>query len=593
MKVKIKRSEVVQLQEQIKLGRLKNELRLMEAESAFLDNIVDCRGAYIDDVTNEQWIPISGFSADDRFIVPFRNEMELSIIRQTARIQHWRNPYAKNILNSIVNFVAGTGHKYNCVVADTVDYANKNDAENCVNRTKKFLDRLFKINCWPKRQKEIALRNHRDGETFIRLFPQDNGYTKFRYVEPAFIRTPTGIGDSLEDVTTNFGIRTEDADVETIISYWVHNGINDTNPEEVPACEIQHRKRNADSTQKRGLSSLYCPKDNLEAASRTLRNMASMVDIQSAIGMIRTHENATKGDIVSFATNGSTFSRNDAISGENVRYKKNRPAQVVDAKPGTKYEFPSINVDPSAPVAVVAAECRAVASSHSLPEYMVGSDASNANYASTMVAENPGVKFFESDQADTVEEDLEIIWAAIDHAIDCGILPADVRDYVEIQVNPPKLISRDDYREAQTDQVYTQIGVKSLQTITQGLGLEYDQEQQNRTTHDETYGAMSAMDLSGGSDPSPETASAPIQQRILNGAQIVAATAIVTAVASGTIPRDSGVAQLQILLGLPPNEAIEMMGSAGTDQPTVKNPGVPVAKPVKESRRFKVIRKVS
>lgn len=63
-----------------------------------------------------------------------------------------------------------------------------------------------------------------------------------------------------------------------------------------------------------------------------------------------------------------------------------------------------------------------------------------------------------------------------------------------------------------------------------------------------------------------------LESAVLNGAQITAATAIVTAVAAGDIPRDAGMGQLQVLFNLTPQQAEQIMGSAGTDTPTTPNP---------------------
>ncbi|MEK6744286.1 MAG: DUF935 family protein [Nitrospirota bacterium] len=56
------------------------------------------------------------------------------------------------------------------------------------------------------------------------------------------------------------------------------------------------------------------------------------------------------------------------------------------------------------------------------------------------------------------------------------------------------------------------------------------------------------------------------QASVLNGAQITAATAIVMAVANGEIPRDAGLGQLQVLFNLTPQQAEQLMGTAGTAQ---------------------------
>ena len=55
-----------------------------------------------------------------------------------------------------------------------------------------------------------------------------------------------------------------------------------------------------------------------------------------------------------------------------------------------EYDFPARGLDASSFVAVLQAELRAIAARLVMPEFMFTSDASNANYASTMVAEGPG-----------------------------------------------------------------------------------------------------------------------------------------------------------------------------------------------------------
>ncbi len=62
------------------------------------------------------------------------------------------------------------------------------------------------------------------------------------------------------------------------------------------------------------------------------------------------------------------------------------------------------------------------------------------------------------------------------------------------------------------------------------------------------------------------------ESAVLNGAQISAASAVVTAVAQGQIPRDSGLGTLAILFNLTTIQAETIMGSAGTDAPTTPNP---------------------
>lgn len=60
-----------------------------------------------------------------------------------------------------------------------------------------------------------------------------------------------------------------------------------------------------------------------------------------------------------------------------------------------------------------------------------------------------------------------------------------------------------------------------------------------------------------------------IQKTLLNGAQVTALVAVVTSVAEGTLPRDSGLQIIQTAFGLDEARAAEIMGQAGL-QPTPK-----------------------
>jgi hypothetical protein len=130
-------------------------------------------------------------------------------------------------------------------------------------------------------------------------------------------------------------------------------------------------------------------------------------------------------------------------------------------------------------VTVLQAELRAIASRLVMPEFMLTSDASNANYASTMVAEGPAMKMFQRLQAEQAAEDLEVMWRVVSNAVAAGRLPPEALSAIEIQVSPPALVMRDQLREAQVARIEHQSGILSPQTWSQRSGLDYDQEQAN------------------------------------------------------------------------------------------------------------------
>ncbi|HYO25878.1 MAG TPA: hypothetical protein VEQ85_13125, partial [Lacipirellulaceae bacterium] len=152
----------------------------------------------------------------------------------------------------------------------------------------------------------------------------------------------------------------------------------------------------------------------------------------------------------------------------------------LDAPAGLEYDFPAAGVNASAFVTVLQAELRAIAARLVMPEFMFTSDASNANYSSTLVAEGPAVKMFERLQATMKHDDCQVMWRVIANAVAAGRLPADVRRRVELQVSLPSLHVRDQLREVQIERIAFEHGILSAQTWSQRLGLDYDQEQKNR-----------------------------------------------------------------------------------------------------------------
>ena len=113
---------------------------------------------------------------------------------------------------------------------------------------------------------------------------------------------------------------------------------------------------------------------------------------------------------------------------------------------GTDYEFPAAAIDAASYVAVLQAELRAIAARLVMPEFMFTSDASNANYSSTMVAEGPAVKMFDRLQRDMIEDDIELLFRVVGHAVVAGRLPADALSAVDIRAIAPTLAVRDRLR---------------------------------------------------------------------------------------------------------------------------------------------------
>ena len=111
-----------------------------------------------------------------------------------------------------------------------------------------------------------------------------------------------------------------------------------------------------------------------------------------------------------------------------------------------------------------------------MPEFMLTSDASNANYSSTMVAEGPAVKYFERLQWDMIVDDRAVFDRVLDAAVAAGTLGQDLVDRVTIHAEPPGVQTRDALQEAQASEILNRMWAKSARTTTEEIGLDPDVE---------------------------------------------------------------------------------------------------------------------
>ncbi len=441
------------------------EHSLLEAFDALWDDLVDPREAYLDN-DGSWWLPVGVSGNGVQSTCSAWNEQTLSDLRRQCRGLAATNEFAINGHENRISYIVGSGHSYRAAVCKGTD-----SSQDVALQVQKLLDRFLLENHWQQRQQEIVRRMDRDGEAFLRFFVDHEGLTHVRFIEPDQVATPA---DRAGDPSASFGIQTDVDDVEHVLGYYVDGEL-------VDAADVQHRRANVDFNVKRGLP-LYAPvRKNLRRAERLLRNMSVVAEIQSAIALIRKHRGASRSGIEQFVAANADASTTNGTTGRTRHYSQYGPGTILDAPAGMEYDFPARGLDASNFVAVLQAELRAIAARLVMPEFMFTSDASNANFASTLVAEGPAMKMFERLQMSLVEQDKAVLRRVIDNAIAVGKLPRDVHEFVHIQVVPPSLNVRDPLQQAQVDHIAFKNGILSPQTWSQHLGLDYDQEQQNLT----------------------------------------------------------------------------------------------------------------
>jgi capsid protein len=445
------------------------ESRLLEIFDALWDDLVDPRDAYADP-DGGWWMPVGATSGSTpRGAVPI-NPQSLAELRAQCRALAATNEFAINGHENRISYIVGPGHSYRAAVCKGMDASL-----DLATRVQELLDEFARENRWHARQQEIIRRIDRDGEAFLRYFVSDDGMTRVRFIEPDQVSTPVGLAN---DPSASFGIQTDAEDVENVIGYYVDG-------EFVEAGDVQHRRANVDFNVKRGVP-LFAPvRKNLRRAERLLRNMSIVAEIQSAIALIRKHRGASRSGIEQFVADNSVAGVSDPghNGGRTRHFSQYGPGTILDAPAGMEYDFPAQGLDASSFVKVLQAELRAIAARLVMPEFMFTSDASNASYSSTLVAEGPAVKMFERLQAGMIEQDRAVMWRVIENAVAAGKLPPEARSIVQLQIAPPSVHARDQLQQAQVDRIAFNHGVLSPQTWSQHLGLDYDQEQKNLVMH--------------------------------------------------------------------------------------------------------------
>lgn len=441
--------------------------RLSEAWQSLWDNFVDPREAFTDD--GHPWTALGSFATGGPSTLPFTTEQEHAELRNQCRLLAVENEFAINGHENRISFLVGDGHTYRATLKKHSGSMGTAADPSLTAEAQAVLDEFIAENRWHRRQQEIVRRCDRDGEVFLRFFVDARGLTRVRFVEPLLIATPRELAG---EASHSFGIQTEPEDVETPLAYYI-----DGRP--VDAAEIQHRKANVDANVKRGLPLFYPVRKNLRRAEKILRNMSVVAEIQSAIALVRRHHNATRGGVQQFAAAQTDVRVTSPATGQTASFRRFSPGTILDSHGGIEYDFPAQGIDAANYVAILQAELRAIASRLVMPEFMLTSDASNANYASTMVAEGPAVRMFSRLQAELIEDDLAVMRRVLTAAASAGRLPHDVLALIEIQAAPPSLAVRDQLKETHTLRIQHQSGILSPQTWSQLAGLDYDQEQTN------------------------------------------------------------------------------------------------------------------
>ena len=430
------------------------------------------------------WIPIGASGATPRIL----DSAEQQTLREQAIKASTQSPLPIGYLGSLQRFVMGQGPRFTPITED----------ETLSEAMRSWWAKFCALNKWDALEDEIAKRTWRDGNVFLRrIIEQDGdrqvafsgsvlqslrrkgidasmilrpeipvGMVKIRIIDPDYIADPEGV--------ISHGILTDPDDVQTVLGYMFSPGgkfVEMLSPD-----EIEHIKIQCDSDCKVGRSILE-PILSLNAKyEQWLDYRIVLSKVRAAIALVRKVE-GTATQIANIR-NQEIPQRNNAEIRGDQRQRMLKPGTIITASPGVSYEYVSPNLQAQDAQHDGREIKLNMAAATGLPEYMMTGDSSNANYASTMISEAPGVREFESWQ-DFFTPVFKRIWLwVMTAAAEAGQIPIspDELNADSVDLNWPPLISRNEKEETESNQVRFQNKVLSREGWALRDGIDWEKE---------------------------------------------------------------------------------------------------------------------
>lgn len=481
---------------------------------------------------------------------------QLKSIRDRARFVFATNEFAHGLVQCFQSFVVGSaGFKWRVASIDL-----KNPVpEDLLKRCQASLDIFREYNNMVDVENEIVYRLHVDGEVFLRKFPQANGMLVIRFIEPELVR---GYATDIGSPKDSFGIIVEEDDINSVLGYQVILKPTVTRePTFIPAEEIIHIKIGTNANAKRGLTTFYPVFQNLTNCEDILASTVTMAKARAKIAMIRKVNNVAPDSmaaLVDSQIDATLGGSNNLGATQSIGLERFGYGSIITAPANIDYEFPGANVDAAGLIQVLQANLRSLATRFGISETLMSGDASNNNYSSALIAEAPARRTFERWQGIVgrslaecrFEPNKSLAWSQIHLAAEHGIIPKEILKNIKITSEAYSLQSREHQKEAEMNNVYHSMGVKSIQTIRAELGLDNDTEASNfiKPIVDEKKGATEidpmnpSSRIESGSATQGIGGGDQVQDSALNGAQIANLVDIIHRCSIGEIPMESGKA---------------------------------------------------
>lgn len=533
------------------------------------------------------------FDRDDgRYLPVYQTQSDLRIIRAMSRNVASLSAGVEGALGTLANFTLGTGFTFvaqanpNCpafVPPEVVQELAK-EAQRVIDRF--LLENRFQSNM----DREVDRRTRMDGEAFIELCLSPAGQIRASFDEPDMVCEPANSRQweqwlACEDPeryspewerSWSFGVHSVKKTPDDPLGYHVVYDTLGNDADYVEASRMVHVKANVPRNAKRGISDLYPVIQDIEREAKIRRNIAVGTALQAAIAWIREHATGvTPAAVQNMVTGNSVATRQQRTSSGTRPIKGGtlQPGTVIDTPENMKHITGPMGSERNPNFILVAQYVsRSVAQRWSMPEFMYTSDASNANYASTLVAESPFVKAREADQRFYGQHFIDLLWKVLRMAHTAGKAFVNIQRFEEllqildITASGPRVSNRDELATVQRQEIQMRMGILSRQSAAAEGGLDLAKEEEQGAAPQPQSGASGPT-----GQPDPNAAPAPGGEMLgLNMVQIRRINAvtdkIVSAYQAGTLDEKTARIRLDDL-GIPPNKIDLYLDADPTNDP--------------------------
>jgi hypothetical protein len=488
--------ELARLRDEQEAARLRLEIRQLHTAALVplpeeWGEIVDRREALFDRPSSaDSWSgPPALFAdrSDGRYRPIYEVEQDLAQIRGAARRISALTSVAQGALESLANYVLSSGFTF------TVQSAF--DQPRLVAAAQRVIDEFLDQNDFSGGlDRELHFRSRQDGEAFLALRSRADGTIDARVIEPEQVVEPAsagpledwlGIAEQFES-SWSFGVHTLRGASDRPLGYHVIFDAEGREWEYFPAASVEHIKRNVPRSAKRGVSDLFSIEGDLEREAKLRRNTAEGAALQAAVAWIlQAPPGATRGQMqgIGLGEGSAGFDRPARPGSRPHSIAHYPPGTVLKPSAGLEYKPGPMGSERNPNFVLVAQYVlRSIGIRWNMPEYLISGDASNANYASTLVAESPFVKAREADQQfyrrhwnSLIWKVLRLAWAA-GRFSRLGVSWESFVRWIDVKVDSPAVSTRDPRALVQTQEAQIRLGLLSRRTAAAQAGLDYDAE---------------------------------------------------------------------------------------------------------------------